>query len=166
MIKKVLILLGLICLGGCTIVSFDKGLNYKKTTDYKFEYEKGPSYTATITNKINGNQINVMFRQRSCGQYGLIGPLIFPIIPIWKNKDCLEDVTIGIGATKNIYIVYENKVYHPSGTDLNGYYYIFPIPIKSITDTATLVVEKKDGEKFKIPFRYQHTFNLDLWPSR
>lgn len=164
--KKILILLGLVFSNGCSIASFEKGLNYEKIPGYKFEYEKSSSYTTTITDQKNGNQINVMFRQRSCGQYGLIGPLIFPIIPIWENKDCLEDVAIGIGAAKEVHIIYHNKIYKPSGTALNGYYYIFPLPIKSITDTATLVVEKQGGEKFEIPFRYQHTFSFDLVPGR
>ena len=166
MIKKALILLGFVCLSGCSIASFEKGLNYEKKSDYKYEYEKTSSYTTTITDQKNGNHINVMFRQRSCGQYGLIGPLIFPVIPIWENKDCSEDATLGIGAVKEVHITYHNKIYKPSGAALNGYYYIFPLPIKSITDTAILVVEKKDGQKFEIPFRYQHTFSFDLWPGR
>ena len=104
----------------------------------------------------------------SCGQYGLIGPLIFPIIPIWENRDCkgvvinIWEYRIGI---KNAHIIYHDKIYKPSEISRYGYY-TFPLQTKSITDTATLVVEKQDGEKFEIPFRYQHTFSFDLWPGR
>lgn len=166
MIKKIFILSICFLLVNCTIIGFDKGLNYEKISDYKYEYEKGSSYTASITEQKNGNHISIMFRQRSCGEYGLIGPLIFPIIPIWENGDCLEDVTIGIGSATEVHIIYKNKIYKPSGTSGNGYYYTFPLQTKSITDTAHLIVEKKDGEIFKIPFRYQHTFSFDLWPGR
>jgi hypothetical protein len=74
-------------------------------------------------------------------------------------------VVIGIGETKKVYIIYQNKVYEPSKIVKGGGYF-FSLQIKSITDTATLVVEKKDGEKFEIPFRYKHTFSFDLWPGR
>jgi hypothetical protein len=166
MIKKTLILLGLLYLNGCSAIGFDKGLNYKKISDYKFEYNKGSSGYVVITNKKNGNHISIAFRQNSCGSYGLIGPLIFPIIPIWENDDCSENATFGIGATKEVRIIYHDKTYKPSKISDDGHYYIFPLSIKSITEIATLVVEKKNGEKFEIPFRYQHTFSFDLWPGR
>ncbi len=163
MIRKALILLALITLSGCSAVTFDKGLNYEKIPGYSFSYDKGTQNTS-ITNQENGNRISIAFRRNSCGSYGLIGPLVFPIIPIWRNYDCLEDVTFGIGATKDVYMVYHNKTFKPSEVSSDGHYYTFPIPIKSITDTAILAVEKNDGEKFEIPFRYQHTFSFDLFP--
>jgi hypothetical protein len=161
MAKKILIILSIICVNGCSIASFYKGLSYEKTPEYRFEYNKGGSGYTVITNKKNGNHISIAFRQSSCGSYGLIGPLLFPIIPIWQNDDCSENATFGIGATKDVYMVYHNKTYQPSEISDDGHYYTFPLQIKSITDTATLVVEKKDGEKFEIPFRYQHTFNAN-----
>jgi hypothetical protein len=163
MIKKTLILLVLVCLSGCSIASLENRLNYEKTLGYSFKYYKG-SHSITAT-KENGNHISIAFgKGSSCGQYGLIGPLIFPIIPIWENRDC-GDVVILIGATKNVYVIYRDKIYEPSEISKTGYY-TFPLQTKSITDTAILAVEKKDGQKFEIPFRYQHTFSFDLWPGR
>ena len=164
MIKKTLILLSLVCLSGCSAIGFDKGLNYEKIPEYKFEYDKGSSGSTIITNQKNGNVIGVRFHQNSCGSYGLIGPLIFPIIPIWENDDC-KDVVIGASQANKVQIIYHDKIYEPSKVVRGGGYF-FSLPIKSIKDTAILVVEKKDGEKFKIPFRYQHTFSFDLWPGR
>ena len=164
MIRKIILFLTVICLIGCSAVSFDKGLNYEKTSEYLFEYNKGSSGSTVITNQKNGNDIGVRFHQNSCGSYGLIGPLIFPIIPIWQNYDC-KDVVIGVSQANKVQIIYHDKTYEPSKVVRGGGYF-FPIPIKSITDTATLIVEKKDGEIFKIPFRYQHTFSFDLWPGR
>lgn len=166
MIRKILILLSLIYLNGCSIAAFYKGLSYEKIPEYKFEYNKGGASGYTlITNQKNGNHTSIAFGQSSCGSYGLIGPLIFPIIPIWENEDC-KDVVIGVGASVNkVQIIYHDKVYEPSKVVRGGGYF-FPIQIKSVTDTATLVVEKNDGEKFEIPFRYQHTFSFDLWPGR
>ena len=77
------------------------------------------------------------------------------VIDIWEYR-------VGI---KNAQLLYQNKTYNPSKISDSGYY-TFPIPIKSITNTATLVVEKKDGEIFEIPFRYQHTFSFALAPGR
>jgi hypothetical protein len=165
MIRKIIILISLVCLSGCSLVEFGKGLNYERTPKYKFEYEKGSSGTTTITNQQNGNYVNIRFRSNSCGLYGLIGPLIFPIIPIWENKDC-KDVVIGASQSDKVHIIYQNKIYEPSKVVRGGGYF-FPLPIKSITDTAILVIEdKQDGEKFEIPFRYQHTFSFDLFPGR
>jgi hypothetical protein len=164
MIRKILILLGLVCLSGCSAATFDKGLNYEKTPKYKFEYSQSASGYLGITNQKSGNHISIAFSQNSCGFYGLIGPLIFPIIPIWQNSNC-EDVVIGASQSDKVQIIYHDKVYEPSKVVRGGGYF-FPLQIKSITDTAILVVEKKDGEKFEIPFRYQHTFSFDLWPGR
>lgn len=150
-------------LSGCSGATFEKGLNYEKTPGYSFKYDKG-THGTSVTNQKNGNNINIMFGRGSCGFYGLIGPLIFPVIPFWQNHDC-KDAVIGIGAAKNVYIIYHDKVYEPSKVTRDGGYF-FSLPIKSITDTATLVVEKKDGEKFEIPFRYQQTFSFDLAPGR
>ncbi len=163
MIKAILILTTLTWLSGCSAVTFDKGLNYEKIPGYSFSYDKGTQNTS-ITNQKNGNRISIAFRRHYCGSYGLIGPLIFPIIPIWQNLDC-KDVVIGASQSDKVQIIYRDKVYEPSKVVRGGGYF-FPIPIKSITDTAILIVEKKDGEIFKIPFRYQHTFSFDLAPGR
>jgi hypothetical protein len=97
MINEILILIiGLTCLSGRTIVSFSRGLNYEEIPDYKFEYEKGSSQTVTITNRKIGHDVIIMFRYNSCGEYGLFGPLVFPIIPMWQNHDCSENATIGV----------------------------------------------------------------------
>ncbi len=164
MIRNLLILVSLIWLSGCSGATFERGLNYEKSSEYSFDYDKGTHITAII-NKKNGNRIGVMFGTVACGYYGLIGPIIFPVIPFWQNRDCGEAV-IGIGAVKDVYISYHDKTYKPSEISVNGYYYTFPLQVKSITDTAILVVEKNDGEKFEIPFRYQHTFSFDLVPGR
>ncbi len=164
MIKKILTMISLFYLSGCSAVSFDKGLNYEKTAKYKFEYSQSASGYIRITNQENGNHVSVAFTQNSCGFYGLIGPLIFPIIPVWQNDDC-KDVVIGVSQAKKVKIIYRNKAYEPSKIVRGGGYF-FPLQIKSITDTAILVVEKNDGEKFEIPFRYQHTFSFDLVPGR
>lgn len=153
----------LICLSGCSGVTFEKGLNYEKTSKYSFEYDNG-THDTTVMNKKNGNRISIGFGTLACGYYGLIGPLVFPIIPFWENRECKE-VVIDIGPTKNVCVIYRNKIYKPAKVSRTGYY-TFPLQTKSITDTATLVVEKQDGEKFEIPFRYQHTFSFDLVPGR
>ncbi len=163
MIKIISILISLVWLNGCSAVTFDKGLNHEKIPGYSFDYDKGTQYTSII-NKKNGNGVGIAYNRHSCGSYGLIGPLIFPIIPIWQNYAC-KDVVIGVSQANKVYIIYHDKVYEPSKVVRGGGYF-FPLPIKSITDTATLVVEKTDGEKFEIPFRYQHTFSFDLWPGR
>lgn len=162
MIKNLLILISLAWLNGCSGATFEKGLNYEKTKEYSFEYDKG-THDTNIFNKKNGNRISIGFGTVACGYYGLIGPLIFPIIPFWENRECNEAV-IDIGSTNNAYIIYHGKIYEPSKVSKTGYY-TFPLLTKSITDTATLVVEK-DGEIFEIPFKYQHTFSFDLWPGR
>ncbi len=163
MIKIISILISLVWLSGCSAVTFDKGLNYEKVPGYSFNYDKGTQGTS-ITNQKNGSRISVAFNRHYCGSYGLIGPLIFPIIPIWQNYDC-KDIVIGVSQANKVQIIYHDKVYEPSKIVRGGGYF-FPLKIKSITDTATLVVEKTDGEKFEIPFRYQHTFSFDLVPGR
>lgn len=163
MIKKILILVSLIYLSGCSLASFEKGLNYEKKKEYSFDYDKGTQNTIIIDKK-SKNHISIRFKRHYCGFYGLTGPLIFPVMPIWQNDDC-KDVVIGISKARKVHILYKNKLYKPSKIVRGGGYF-FPLPIKSITDTAILVIEKKDGEIFKIPFRYQHTFSFDLWPGR
>ncbi len=138
MIKKIVLLLSTTCLSGCSIAAFYKGLSYEKTQEYVFEYNKGSSGYTLITNKKNGNHISIAFGQSSCGYYGLIGPLLFPIIPIWENDDC-KDVVIGIGTAKNVYIRCHDKTYEPIKISKTGGYF-FSLQIKSITDTAILVV--------------------------
>ena len=159
MIKKILILIIFVSLNGCGVAVFEKGLNYKKTPNYKFEYDHGASGSVHFTNQKNGKRIGVSFRQNSCGFYGAISLLIFPIIPMWQNDDC-KDVVIGIYQAKNVHMIYRDKIYKPSEISSNGYYYTFPLQTKSITDTAILVVEDKNGEIFEIPFKYQHTFGF------
>lgn len=161
--KKILTLISFVWLSGCSGTTFEKGLNYEKIPGYSFKHDKG-THDTTITNEKNGNRISIGFGTVACGYYGLIGPLIFPIIPFWENHKC-DDAVIDIGPTKNAYVIYRDKIYEPSEISKTGYY-TFPLQTKSITDTATLVVEKQDGEIFKIPFRYQHSFSFDLWPGR
>jgi hypothetical protein len=168
MIRKILILvISLTLLNGCAIASFEKGLNYEKTPKYTFEYDKGTHITG-VTNQKNKKHIAIMFGRNACGQYGLIGPLIFPIIPIWENNNC-DKMAISIWehrvGIKNVYVMYQDKIYNPSEIS-SGNHNTFALQIKSITGTAILVVEKKDGEIFEIPFRYQHTFSFDLFPGR
>jgi len=168
MIRKILILSTLVALSGCSAITFNKGLNYRKTSGYRFD-DDGSSYGVTIRkNKKLGSYINIGFGRVACGYYGLVGPLVFPIIPIWQNRDC-DKISINIWESrvgiKNARILYQNNTYNASEISPSGYYN-FPLQTKSITDTAILVVEKKDGEKFEIPFRYQHTFSFDLVPGR
>ena len=163
MIKKILTIISLICLSSCSGATFEKGLNYEKIPGYSFKHDKG-THDTTITNEKNGNRISIGFGTVACGYYGLVGPLVFPIIPFWENRECNEAV-IDIGSTKNAHVIYRDKIYEPSKISKTGYY-TFLLQIKSITDTAILVVEKNDGEKFEIPFRYQHTFSFDLVPGR
>jgi hypothetical protein len=168
MSKKILTLVSLICLSGCSGATFEKGLNYEKTPKYSFDYDKGTHETTIRKNGEEEKYINIGFGTVACGYYGLIGPLVFPIIPFWENRDCdkidirIWEHRIGI---KNTHVIYRDKIYEPSEISKTGYY-TFPLQTKSITDTAILVVEKKDGQKFEIPFRYQHTFSFDLWPGR
>jgi hypothetical protein len=163
--KKIIILMfAIIFLNGCAITGFEKGLNYEKTTGYDFEYDGG-SGSITVINKKNGKNVSIAFGKGShCGFYGLVGPLIFPIIPIWENKEC-DNVVVLIGITKNTHVIYQNKTYQPSEISEMGYY-TFPLQTKSITETAILVVEKQDREIFEIPFRYQHSFSFAFFPGR
>jgi hypothetical protein len=62
--------------------------------------------------------------------------------------------------------MYNDAIYKPYETSGNGYYYTFPLPTKSITDVAILIVGQENGQKFEIPFRYKHTFDVNLWPGR
>ena len=162
MIQKILIILGLICLDGCAIASFTKGLNYKKILDKKYEYNNVSSGDVRIINKKNGDNVNVRIHENACGGYGLIGPFIFPIIPFWQNIDC-KDIVIGVSQGTKIQVIFHDKIYEPSKIVRGGGYF-FPLPIKSIADTATLVITEKDIEIFRIPFRYQHSFNFVLFP--
>jgi hypothetical protein len=115
-------------------------LNYKKTSRYSFDYDSGTQYTS-ITNQKNGKYISISFGKNTCGFYGLIGPLVFPIFPIWENDDC-KDVVLGVSPAKKVQIIYHDKIYEPSKV-VRDEGYFFSLPIKSITDTAILVVEKK-----------------------
>jgi hypothetical protein len=45
MIKKVLISLGFAILSGCSMASFEKGLNYEKTPYYKYKDNQSSSTT-------------------------------------------------------------------------------------------------------------------------
>ncbi|NBV07283.1 MAG: hypothetical protein EBS06_08655 [Proteobacteria bacterium] len=160
MIKKALILLGLIYLSGCTIVGFDKGTHYDQSTNFK-RYKKNGNAALKID-----KLVHVEFSSRQCGSYGLVGPLIFPIIPIWRNYDC-ESLDVGVSGASKVYLKHNSKIYVSTRFDPKSYFeYTFPISAKSLSDGAMLVVEKKDGEKFEIPFRYQHTFSFDLFPGR
>lgn len=163
--KKVISLVfSLVVLSGCSIIGFEKSLNYDKVPEY--QYNEGSGSTNVVKKK-NKKYINIALGAVDCGFYGLFGPLIFPVIPIWENKNC-GNVGIGIWVhkigIKNVHLLYQDKIYQPEIPDTG--YYTFPLQTKSITDTAILVVEDKDGEIFEIPFRYQHTFSFALFPGR
>ena len=160
MIKKIIILFGLIWLSGCSMVIFEKGAHYNQSV--KFESYKKNGNAALRIN----NVVHIEFSSHQCGYYGLIGPLIFPIIPIWENYEC-DNLNIGVSGASKVYLKYNSKIYTYIRFDPKSYFeYTFPLQTKSIIDTAILVVEKEDGEKFEIPFRYQHSFRFDLWPGR
>ena len=166
--KKILTIISVVCLSGCSGATFEKGLNYEKIPEYSFDYDKSTHKTTIRKSEQREKYINIGFGTVACGYYGLIGPLVFPIIPFWENRDCdkidmsIWESRVGI---KNAYVIYHNKIYEPSAISKTGYY-TFPLQTKSITDTAILAIEKQDGEKFEIPFRYQHTFSFDLVPGR
>ena len=88
MIRKILVLFGLVCLSGCSAITFEKGLNYEKSSNYSFEYDKGTHTNTIRKDEKREKYINIGFGTVSCGYYGLVGPLVFPIIPIWKHQDC------------------------------------------------------------------------------
>lgn len=163
--NTIILIIGLFILSGCSGAIFEKGLNYDKISEYKYDEN---SAGTTIINKKNGEYVNIGFGKVACGYYGLVGPLIFPIIPIWEDRDC-DKIDVDIWehhvGIENAYIIYHDKIYEPSKISKTGYY-TFPLQIKSITDTAILVVEKRDGEIFKIPFRYKHTFSFSFFPGR
>ncbi len=160
--NTIILIIGLFILSGCSGAIFEKGLNYEKTSEYSFEYDEGTQGT-TITSAVTGNTISIGFRSHYCGFYGLIGPLIFPIIPIWQNDDC-KDIVIGASESYKIHIIYHDEIYKPLKVEYSAF--SFPLKIKSIKEKAILVVEKPDGEIFKIPFRYKHTFSFSFFPGR
>lgn len=164
--KRIYWILIFVFLNGCSAIVLEKGINYEKREGYYFDRDKS-SGSVTIRNN-NNNYVNIASGKVACGYYGVIGPLIFPIIPIWENREC-DNVTIRIWeyytGIRNVHIILQGKNYQPIEiSEMN--YYTFPLKTKSITDTAILVVEKNDGEIFEIPIRYKHSFSFDLWPGR
>ena len=160
MTRKVLVLLGVIFLSGCTIIGFDKGAYYDQSVNFK-RYKKNGNAALEID-----KLLRVEFSSHQCGSYGLIGPLIFPIIPIWENRNC-DNLDVGVSGASNVYLKHNAKLYTSIRFDPGSYFeYTFPVPTKSLFDGAILVIEDKNGQKFEIPFRYQHTFSFFLWPDR
>jgi len=157
--KKIIILMILFCFDGCVLVGFDRGLSYIKTPQYKFRYSDD-LYKLTVIS--DNNELNITYNGNECGGYYLFGPII-PLIPLWENKDCSANITIGIYKAQKVYVKFNDKMYDPINIESGAY--TFPIPIKSTSNGAILIVEK-DKQKFEIPFRYQHTFNFSLWPGR
>lgn len=149
----------LVVLSGCFGIGFDKGLyyEYEKNSKYRYSYD---FQSKSLRVESGNGKVNLTVYRGECGDYGMIG-IVIPLIPVWSNRDCTQNVAIGISNASSAYIVHHNKVYKPSNIS-NIKTYTFPIPVKSLSDGAILVIEK-DGEKFEIPFRYQHTFSFELW---
>jgi hypothetical protein len=161
MIKKIIILISLPCLNNCVGVGFDMGLHYQETVEYKFKYND-EMYRLSVTSIRNNNKLDIIYNGNECGEYFLFGPIV-PFIPIWENKDCNKNIIIGIYKAEEVRVKFDNIIYNPIKVQDGAY--TFPISIKSLSSGAVLIV-KKDGEKFEIPFRYQHTFSFDLFPGR
>lgn len=156
MIRKIIVLTSLVFLESCLFVGFNKGANYEKSVKFKSYNRNG-----NMVLKIIDNSVHAGFSNLQCGGYGLFG-VIIPIIPYWGNDKC-EDLNVLVTNASNVYIKYNNKVYNYSEFNpRSSYNYKFPIPVKSLSSGAILVIEK-DGEKFEIPFRYKHTFSFQLW---
>jgi hypothetical protein len=156
-IKNLIILMSFIYLSGCVYVGFDKGPYHNKSV--KFDQSKR---NGNIVFRIN-KSIEVSFQNFQCGYYGLLGIFIVPFIPYWKNTDCNDLIVEASGLNNsNIYLNHKDYTYSPYKTNPKLYYYTFPVPVKSLSDGAILVIEK-DGERFEIPFRYQHSFSFQLW---
>lgn len=162
--NKTILTLLILFINSCSAIVFEKGLGHEKKQGYNFIENKN-SGSVTVKNDIG--HVNVMLGRVACGSYGLIGPLIFPIIPVWESKNC-NDITIRAweyyNKVKNIYIIFNNKSYYPYKVSKLGYR-TFPLKIKSIKNNATLVVEKENSDKFEIPIRYKHKFNFYLMPG-
>lgn len=161
--RKILaILTCLILLCGCVAAGFEKGVHHVESI--KFSYDKR-SREITLKTAENG-KLFVEFFQGFCGSYYLFG-IIVPIIPLWENFDC-KNLKIRVSSADRVFVDYQGKLFNPIAFDSKYRTYTFPIPVKSLSDGAILIIEKKDEvsgkiEKFEIPFRYQHTFSFELW---
>lgn len=153
--KRIIILMNLALLGGCLSAGFDKGAHPDESLSFKRH-----SVNQNVALEIN-DSLGLEFSSHQCGYYGLAG-VIIPIIPNWKNYDC-NDFNVSIRKASHVYLKHGDKIYSHSRFNPKSYFnYTFPIPVKSLADGATLIIEK-DGENFEIPFRYQHKFRFILW---
>jgi hypothetical protein len=148
--------MSLFCLSGCVFIGFNKGPYHDKSV--KFD-----QYTinGNIVFKIN-ESIEVSFQNFQCGYYGLLGVFIVPFIPYWANSDCSNLIVMANKSIDHIYIRHNDYIYSPKNPSSKFYYYKFPIPTNSLSEGAILVAEQ-DEEIFEIPFRYQHSFELQWW---
>jgi len=162
-IRKILVVLKcmtLLC--GCVAVGFEKGVRHVDSV--KFNYD---NITREIIFKNSENKkVWISFFQGFCGRYYLFG-IIVPIIPLWENFNC-KNLEIRISSADRVFVDYQGKIFNSIAFDSKYDNYIFPIPVKSLSDGAILIIEKKNKssgeiEKFEIPFRYQHTFSFELW---
>lgn len=154
--KKIFLLITLcFTLFGCDSIEFQKGVHHEKNTEHKYNKKTNE---ITIDN-INGN-IYVEFYHGLCGNYGLVG-FIIPIIPSWDNFDC-SSLKIRVSSADSVQVKIDDNVVEAEYYDLVYKKYTFPIPTKSLSKGATLIIEK-DNKIYKIPFRYQHTFNFEIW---
>ena len=155
MIKTIMILMNLVFLSGCVYIGFNKG----SYPDHNVKFERY-SKNENIALKID-KSLYVEFSSHQCGYYGLVG-IIIPIIPYWKNINC-GDLNVGVNTASNVYLKHVGKIYNYNRFNPKTYYeYTSPIPAKSISDGAILIVEKH-GQTFEIPFHYQHAFSFELW---
>jgi hypothetical protein len=153
--KAVSILISVFALSGCLTVGFNKGAHPDGSLKFKKRINN-----QNIVLEVN-DSLDIEFSSHQCGYYGLAG-VIIPVIPHWQNHDC-SDFDIGVRKSSNVYLKHGDKIYTYSRFDPRSYYtYTFPVPVKSLSDGAILVIEK-DGERFEIPFRYQHSFSFQLW---
>lgn len=163
--RKIMIFLILFLFEGCVYVGFGKGVRHIDPIPFDYDERTG-EVTFSSSNSLKNEKIWVSFFQVSCGSYGLFGILV-PIIPLWENFDC-KNLKIRVSSADRVFVDYQGKLFNPIAFDPKYQTYTFPIPVKSLADGATLIIEKKNEssgkiEKFEIPFRYQHTFSFELW---
>lgn len=154
--KKITILISLFVLSGCVSADLERGIRHIEPTNFNYD-ERARQMTIRL---INNDQIYLRFFQRTCGGYGLVG-IVVPIIPVWDNIDC-KNFEVEVSVADQVLVTYQNKIYKPTSFDPKYRNYTFPLDTKSLSDGATLIIEK-NGQKFEIPFRYQHTFSFQLW---
>ena len=156
MLKIISLVLVIISLNACDAIEFKKGAHHIEPIKYRYDKKT----QEIIINTSKNNNIYLEFFSRMCGAYGLWG-VIIPIVPYWETQDCSR-FKVSISAVDKIEINHHGVVYKDYEFDSKYQNYTFPINTKSLSDGAVLIIEK-DGETFEIPFRYQHTFDFELW---